>query len=499
MAAVAGARRATSRTAPRGRAAARTSPNAGVAGARAAAVATMAVCMLTLPCHLLAAGAPRQRPGAPPRRNVVMQPDPHILGHGPEAAIQHEPVKGDTEWKVSPGSFDAQEKLMNMRTDKIRGMIDHEHVLQGLSFGGMTISGVARNKQLSCYKPDSFPGNLEPIVMTADGLPAPDQLETAEVGPDGSVSHHIPVFKGDSVEDALAHVLSRCAKLEECASVGIDAHPHCPRAGADTQPYALLHVTYCTGDLHTLHVQLMDAMDNMAMFPEEEEGDPVFGASPHDDRHEHDGPSSRCEAAGVAAWDIWEPMALEVCGSASVPCQSPHDRCHWGVDDHPLPWRMHGRGWSGPQCIRHLVKAHRHGEAEAVEDVDALLPDIVPRERVYASVVDLGVVPEVVRDFGVHNANLSAVYGTAAYPIRVTHDGVRLEPTDAIQAPTMSFVAEQGRYYALAMVDPDAPSRQDPRFRAWVRLVCAQQPAAVAVSWRACCGTADACCAWRAC
>lgn len=42
-----------------------------------------------------------------------------------------------------------------------------------------------------------------------------------------------------------------------------------------------------------------------------------------------------------------------------------------------------------------------------------------------------------------------------------------LTPTQVKDKPTVSWEAENGAYYTLLLVDPDAPSRANPKFREW--------------------------------
>lgn len=49
--------------------------------------------------------------------------------------------------------------------------------------------------------------------------------------------------------------------------------------------------------------------------------------------------------------------------------------------------------------------------------------------------------------------------------------GNELTPTQVKDKPTLSWEAEDGAYYTLLLVDPDAPSRTDPKnreFRHWL-------------------------------
>lgn len=45
--------------------------------------------------------------------------------------------------------------------------------------------------------------------------------------------------------------------------------------------------------------------------------------------------------------------------------------------------------------------------------------------------------------------------------------GKELTPTQVQNEPIVKWVGKEGNYYTLAMVDPDAPSREKPTFREW--------------------------------
>lgn len=45
--------------------------------------------------------------------------------------------------------------------------------------------------------------------------------------------------------------------------------------------------------------------------------------------------------------------------------------------------------------------------------------------------------------------------------------GKELTPTQVKSPPTVKWAAKESEYYTLAMVDPDAPSRENPKFREW--------------------------------
>ncbi|KAG6460709.1 hypothetical protein O3G_MSEX012174 [Manduca sexta] len=45
--------------------------------------------------------------------------------------------------------------------------------------------------------------------------------------------------------------------------------------------------------------------------------------------------------------------------------------------------------------------------------------------------------------------------------------GKELTPTQVKDKPIVKWAAKENEYYTLAMVDPDAPSRENPKFREW--------------------------------
>ncbi|XP_034838238.1 protein D2-like [Maniola hyperantus] len=54
------------------------------------------------------------------------------------------------------------------------------------------------------------------------------------------------------------------------------------------------------------------------------------------------------------------------------------------------------------------------------------------------------------------------------YPSRVTVQiGRELTPTQVKDKPVVKWAAKDSEYYTLALVDPDAPSRENPKFREW--------------------------------
>ncbi|GBP43022.1 Phosphatidylethanolamine-binding protein homolog F40A3.3 [Eumeta japonica] len=72
-----------------------------------------------------------------------------------------------------------------------------------------------------------------------------------------------------------------------------------------------------------------------------------------------------------------------------------------------------------------------------------------------------GVVPDVV-------AKAPSALVTVKFPSGVSvNEGNELTPTQVKDTPTVTWDAEDDQFYTLAMTDPDAPSRKEPKFREW--------------------------------
>ncbi|XP_046386495.1 protein D3-like [Ischnura elegans] len=71
-----------------------------------------------------------------------------------------------------------------------------------------------------------------------------------------------------------------------------------------------------------------------------------------------------------------------------------------------------------------------------------------------------GVVPDVIDT--VPQGVLQVSYGSNNVNL-----GNELTPTQVKDIPTVTWDAEGDAFYTLCMTDPDAPSRQDPKFREW--------------------------------
>lgn len=57
---------------------------------------------------------------------------------------------------------------------------------------------------------------------------------------------------------------------------------------------------------------------------------------------------------------------------------------------------------------------------------------------------------------------------TIKYPSgAAVETGKELTPTQVKDQPSVTWAAKDQEYYLLAMIDPDAPSREDPKFREW--------------------------------
>lgn len=72
---------------------------------------------------------------------------------------------------------------------------------------------------------------------------------------------------------------------------------------------------------------------------------------------------------------------------------------------------------------------------------------------------EAGIVPDVINI--PPKATLTVIYPNE----KSVNLGNELTPSEVKDAPLIKWEAEDSSYYTLAMVDPDAPSRADPRFR----------------------------------
>lgn len=69
------------------------------------------------------------------------------------------------------------------------------------------------------------------------------------------------------------------------------------------------------------------------------------------------------------------------------------------------------------------------------------------------------IVPDVIPVAPTELAKVSYVSGVSA------NEGNELTPTQVKDSPKVEWNAESNAFYTLCMTDPDAPSRQDPKFR----------------------------------
>ncbi|KII67427.1 Phosphatidylethanolamine-binding protein F40A3.3 [Thelohanellus kitauei] len=66
---------------------------------------------------------------------------------------------------------------------------------------------------------------------------------------------------------------------------------------------------------------------------------------------------------------------------------------------------------------------------------------------------------------------VNVAYGTTPMTF-----GSTLTPTDVKDKPKLSWTANYQKYYTLIMTDPDAPSREDPKFREWLHWLVVNIP-----------------------
>lgn len=89
---------------------------------------------------------------------------------------------------------------------------------------------------------------------------------------------------------------------------------------------------------------------------------------------------------------------------------------------------------------RNLIKSARNYAVNITMDKHQVVPDVIP------------VAPSEV-------AKVNYVSGVTA------NEGNELTPTQVKDEPKVEWTADANSLYTLCMTDPDAPSRQDPKFR----------------------------------
>uniref|UniRef100_A0A383WGT2 Phosphatidylethanolamine-binding protein n=1 Tax=Tetradesmus obliquus TaxID=3088 RepID=A0A383WGT2_TETOB len=76
-----------------------------------------------------------------------------------------------------------------------------------------------------------------------------------------------------------------------------------------------------------------------------------------------------------------------------------------------------------------------------------------------------------------NTVQMSIKYGESAFK-----DGQHLGKAQAARAPTVEFAGAAGKRHTLIMVDPDAPSPDNPAMREWLHWIVANIPAGGDVS-----------------
>ncbi|XP_058804006.1 protein D3-like [Phymastichus coffea] len=90
-----------------------------------------------------------------------------------------------------------------------------------------------------------------------------------------------------------------------------------------------------------------------------------------------------------------------------------------------------------------------------------------------AEFTSAGIVPDVLTK--APSELLSATYKDGDKDKDV-HFGEELTPTIVKDPPALSWMSEDSSHYAILMVDPDAPSREDPKFREMLHWLVANVP-----------------------
>lgn len=75
------------------------------------------------------------------------------------------------------------------------------------------------------------------------------------------------------------------------------------------------------------------------------------------------------------------------------------------------------------------------------------------------------IIPDVWQNIDVNPRGIGL---NLSYGSHMVHPGVELTPTVVKHQPTIKFQGREGKFYSIFMVDPDAPSNLQPKYREWL-------------------------------
>lgn len=93
------------------------------------------------------------------------------------------------------------------------------------------------------------------------------------------------------------------------------------------------------------------------------------------------------------------------------------------------------------------------------------LSKIIPHEIKHDIFIENHLIPDVFNNLHL-TQDLHVFYNK-----HLTHNGQELSPFETLDKPVVHFHPKKNKFYSFCMVDPDAPSRIDPKYREWVHWV----------------------------
>lgn len=100
---------------------------------------------------------------------------------------------------------------------------------------------------------------------------------------------------------------------------------------------------------------------------------------------------------------------------------------------------------------------------EPAAGVSAASSGVSAKDRMRLLLLEAGVIPDVIA-----SAPTSVVKLNWPGTVKAHEVGLTLTPTQVHERPRLNYVVHANRFYTVAIVDPDAPTRKEPIFGQWM-------------------------------
>jgi len=133
------------------------------------------------------------------------------------------------------------------------------------------------------------------------------------------------------------------------------------------------------------------------------------------------------------------------------------------------PYSTHYTALSSPSVMQHpanndFTKQFSSPPSTSVSVPKRFMVSFATSSGVMCVVKGTGIVPDVWSKEFVPSVPMLIYWSD----VELNKDGLELKPSDVQTAPSLSYIPpDHAAHYTIAKVDPDAPSRQEPKFREW--------------------------------